>query len=164
MKYEDVDEYHANLAIDKDDLERCLMEQSESFYHVARESVYAVARRDAAKYDMESLEALLGQQIRLEAAEDKVKLTEGAVAERLAILPDIQKVNKQYLEEKAHAEAWVALKEAFQQRSFMLRELVALRLRQHYDIAMEHGSGQTRAALGDAAVERVREARRARKS
>jgi len=163
MKYEDVDEYHAALAIDKDDLERCLMEQSESFYHVARETAYAAARRDASKYDLESAEALQGQKIRLESASDKQRVTEAAIAERLAILPNIQKLNMQLLKDKAHAEAWTALKEAFQQRSFMLRELVALRLRQHYDIAMEHGSGQTRAALGDAAVERVREARRARK-
>jgi len=163
MKYDDVDEYHAALAIDKDDLERCLMEQPESFYHVARESAFAVARRDAAKYDVESLEAILGQRIRLAASEDKVKLTEGAIAERLATMPNVQKATKQFLEEKAHAEAWNALKEAFQQRSFMLRELVALRLRQYYDIAADHGSGTARAMLGDAAVERVREARRARK-
>lgn len=142
-----LERFKGNLAIDKDDLDTCLMEQPESYYHVSEAYVNAVALRDATKLELEEVTAKEDQAIRASALATERKLTETAVQNELRTLPSIMALNRKLLDQRAAADNWQALKESFQQRSFMLRELVALYIAQRHDHAMEGGAGQARANL-----------------
>jgi hypothetical protein len=144
-----LEQYHKYLAIDKDDLDRCLMEQPETYYHVSSAFALANADRDACKLDLEELQAQLDQDIRAEALRKDEKLTETSLQNRLKTLPKMQDIQRVFLKKRQEAESWQVLKEAFQQRSFMLRELVALFIAQRHDLALEGGLGQARASLTD---------------
>ena len=60
-----------------------------------------------------------------------------------------QELQQKFLDARTEAESWLVLKEAFQQRSFMLRELVALFIAQRRDLDMEAGTGQAKANLAE---------------
>jgi len=146
---ETLDRYKEFLAIDKDALDDCLIEQPECFYHVARSLVLASSDRDAAKLAFEELQAKLDQDLRAKAIAAEEKMTESALQNKLRTLPAVQDSQRTYLEARQAADEWLALKEAFSQRSFMLRELVALYIAQRHDSAMEGGAGQARASLSE---------------
>lgn len=143
------DKLKTYLAIDKDDLDTCLMEQPSIFFEVATALANANAERDAAKLVLEEEQAKLDQDLRKQAERAGEKVTESSLQNKLRILPKIQELQAKFADSRHKAEAWSVLKESFIQRSFMLRELVALYISQRHDHAMEAGSGQPRAALAE---------------
>lgn len=156
-----LDEFRAFLKID--DLDACLVEQAEVYHHVSEQYILAVSRRDADKLNHEELLAQLDRDIRSKAADAGEKLTEGAIESRLTILPKVKESARKCLDSKTETDRWGALKESFQQRSHALRELVALRLGERRDLALEGGAGQARAALAENIRTRAGEMRQARK-
>lgn len=151
------------LQIDKLALDDCLIEQPEVYYHVSEGVTLAVEARDAAKLDLDELMAKKDQEIRTKAAVDEEKLTETAIQNKLRGLPEIQEAQQDLLTTRKAADDWLALKEAFQQRSFMLRELVALTIAQRGDLALANGSNQARAVLADDNKARADKLRRERR-
>lgn len=135
-KQSDLEALQSQLQIDKDDLDTCLVEQPDLYYHVAEHFVSAVARRDEVKLSIEQVTAELGEQMRKAAAARDEKLTEAAITRKLADTPRLQEMEAQYLHLRLEADKWQALKEAFQQRSFMLRELVAIFIRRMGDLSL----------------------------
>lgn len=138
------------LSIDKDDLDSALIEQPDLYYHVADAFVTAVAERDAAKLNMEQAIAELDKQFREAAAAAEEKVTETSLQRKIATTPRIQTLEKDLLRYRVDADRWQALKEAFQQRSFMLRELVSMYVRRLGDLTIERGSHDSRSALAQA--------------
>lgn len=157
-----LDHYKQYLVIDKHDLDSCLVEQPGCFYHVAQGLAFATAERDAAKLEMEEIQAKLDQELRAEAVRKDEKLTESAIQNKLRMLPKVQDAQRKFLDLRKDAEQWLALKEAFSQRSYMLKELVALYIAQRHDHAMEAGSGQARASLAEENRKAAGDARRER--
>ena len=141
----ELSELRAYLSIDKLALDDCLIEQPEIFYKVANALTFAVAQRDATKLDLEEARAELDEQFRKQAYEEErkyerkkghpapPKLTEGAIQNRIRNTPRIRALENEFLARREEADQWAALKEAFHQRSFMLREIVALQLSQRRD-------------------------------
>jgi hypothetical protein len=156
------DELKTKLKIDVDYLDRALIEQPSLFYTVADQFAMAVAERDAAKLELDEKMAELDQDIRAEAVSLGEKVTEASIQRRLATLPTIKDAERNLLEGKAKADEWQALKEAYQQRSFMLRELVALQLAQLNNLSLERGAHGAHRDLSNAAAERVERVRRER--
>ncbi len=153
----------AGLAISEEDLNSCLIEQPELFFSVADAYAYASAERDAAKLALEEVMSELDQQLRLKAAKDEEKVTEASLGRHLATLPRVQKAQREFLECKADADEWGALKEAFVQRSFMLRELVALYIANLSNLSLEKGAHGASKDLRAAESDRVDRMRRASK-
>ena len=152
----ELDRYRQHLAIDRNDLDTCLTEQPECHYHVSQACAIATAERDKLKLELEELTAKLGLDLRDQATRRDEKLTEGALAQKLTGTPKIQELQRALLTKRQEAESWGVLKEAFQQRSFMLRELVALFIAQRHDLALEGGAGQARATLASSVAEQNR--------
>jgi hypothetical protein len=140
------DEYRKFLRIDRDGLDECLMEQPEVYHHVSEAFAAAAARRDKIKLDYEEAEATEDARIRLEALNSQTKLTESMVERTFKRNAQLQKMQRLLLSARAEAERWKALKEGFEQRSFMLRELVSLTISQSYDLGLERGAVKDRAA------------------
>lgn len=151
-----LERYKNYLAIDKGDLDTCLMEQPESYYHVSEAYVNAVSQRDTTKLELEEVTAQQDQKIRADALASERKLTETAVQNELRTLPTIMDLHRKLLEQRAAADNWQALKESYQQRSFMLRELVALYIAQRHDHALEGGAGQARQNLSEDRAQEIR--------
>jgi hypothetical protein len=114
------------LRIDRDDLDSSLTEQPDQYYKVALAYTNAAALRDAAKLDLEQIEANLDVTLRAQAAQAQEKTTEASIKQEMRLDPRWQTAKKHHLDLSLDADRLGALKEAFQQRSFMLRELVAL--------------------------------------
>lgn len=156
--------YRNKLAIDREDLQTCLAEQARLFYEVANAHVMAIAERDQFKLDIEELHAALDQSIRKEAEEKEEKTTESGIQQRIKDDRDMRELKGQHLEAGKQADEWGALKEAFHQRSYMMRELVALTLRQmdieNVTSSTERLASDYKAKLGDDAIKRVGKLRR----
>lgn len=150
-----LEQLRSGLVIDKDNLDDCLVQQPELYYHVAEAFSHAIATRDALKLDIEIAEAREAKLIRELAAEADEKLTEAGLREQLALIPELQKLRRRRIEEESNISAWQALKEAFTQRSYMLRELVPMHLSR-----FNSGSvSSPRTQMADAARERAGEER-----
>jgi hypothetical protein len=156
-------ELEGSLQIDRDDLDSCLVEQPGYFYHVAEEVAQANARRDTLKLELEEQIAVLDKEVRQNALRDDEKMTEAGIQNRLRTMPKIKDLQRQFLNAKTEADSWAALKEAYQQRSFMLRELVALHLAHLHNLGIERGAVASRHDIGDrnrVATEALRRNRR----
>lgn len=154
----------SKLSIDKDDLDEALVEQPDLYYHVADAYVTAVAERDSAKLNLEQATAVLDEQFRKQAIEDEEKMTEAALRNKITSAPRIQVLEKELLYLRAEADRWQALKEAYQQRSFMLRELVAMYVRRLGDLSIDRGSHDARSAIAQANHDEAGRIRAARRS
>lgn len=149
-----LDEARRALAIDLDDLDQCLIEQAELYYHVADRYERAIARRDAVKLELEELEAELDESVRRKANKDEEKLTEGQIKARLRTMPRVSALHNKYLEAKGTAGRWSALKEGFDKRSFMLTKLVDRQIAQLNNLGVSRGMSNNRSALAEVALQR----------
>jgi hypothetical protein len=156
-------DYRELLVIDRDDLEGCLTDHSDNFFYIADAHVRAVAKRDALKLEIEELHAALDRNIREQAAKNEEKTTEAGIQQKIKDDPDMRDLKQQLLNASQKADEWGALKEAFYQRGYMLRELVAITLKKlsmEGEISStERATNELRAKQGDRAIERVRTAR-----
>lgn len=113
------------LEINKDNLDRELVEQAELFHRAAHAHALAISRRDELKEEIRLLSADLALLVRRKL-ESKGKVTEGLVQNHLESTPDYQQARQQFSEASREAEILGALKEAYAQRSWMLRELCGI--------------------------------------
>jgi len=123
-----LEQFRALLAIDRDALDSCLVEQAELFFHVADAHARAVAVRDGAKLDIEQAEAAADVRLRAQAAAREEKLTEPAIMHKLRLDPKLVEMRNKLLECQQAVGQWAALKEAYLQRNYMLKEIVAMHL------------------------------------
>jgi hypothetical protein len=128
------------IRVDGEDLDDCLIEQPDLFYQTASGYEHAVAERDSAKLELEEATAEADLQLRRKAYDNDEKITETALGHRIAVLPKIKEAQRSFLDAKAKVGEWSALKEAFQQRSYMLREIVARQIAMMGDLSIEKGS------------------------
>lgn len=120
------------IRIDRDHLERACVEQPDLLYDVAAGVSFRRSQRDELKKALEEYEATQYVHIRRQAANAEERMTEGEVRARMVsdvdhrrITADLGRVNEALLK-------WEALKEAYLQRSYMLKELVSLYLARYY--------------------------------
>ena len=150
-----IDELRDRLRIDRDELDISLEEQPELYYHVAQAHAHAVAEADAARLDRDEVVAKLDARIRKTFEAKGEKFTETKLSQELSLLPEAQEARRARVRAGEKVNDWQALKDAYHQRSFMLRELVALYIAQRHDAAMAGGSAEARGRLADDASERV---------
>lgn len=124
----DYDRYRKTLAIRREYLEDCCVEQPDLFHNVADAYVLAAAERDAIELDLKEATAEEDDRIRRKAAEAEEKLTEGAIKNLISGSKRIKDLNRAYLSAKMEADRWSALKDSFKQRKDMLQQLVPISL------------------------------------
>ena len=127
------------LQIDEDDLDRCLVDHSTTFYHVAQNHAMAVGERDQIKLNLENARIELDAQLRKKMAEADEKITETALDKGVRGMPRIQKLTQEHLDASKKADEWQALLHGFQQRSFALGKLVDWKIAQMRHLGVEHG-------------------------
>lgn len=145
------------LKIDKHALDEGLECQSDLFYMVARECALLMSRQDSASQELKEIEAFVDQKIRRELDPNE-KVTERDIEARRRTHSDVVEVVSKLLDLKRDVAIWQALKEAWQQRSYVLKELVTLYVASYYgdktnstsDRMKEHDAGTARRKMADA--------------
>lgn len=147
-----------NLTIEQDSLEQACIKQPDYLYHVAEQVSLHRSRRDATKKELEEKEASLYIEIRHRASVQEERITEAEVKAQMTLDRAHRTLTNQLAEANELLSRWEVLKEAFSQRSYMLKELVSLYLARYYGDPARSAEYRMR----DFATERVREARRER--
>ncbi len=115
----DIDEFRRYLAIDKQALDDEVMKQPALYYEVSEAYAQAVAERDVLKEELAVTDArLYGSNRKADA-----KATDTAIKSRINIESSHQQAFSEYVEAKEYADKLGALKDAFNQRSEMLKAL-----------------------------------------
>lgn len=152
------------LRIDEHKLEVCCRDQPVLFYQVSTALTRAQSVRDQATQDLKDVEARADAEIRAEQIpEGEKKPTETAIGGRVRMHSSVIRAREALREASDAYGSLSALKEAFGQRSYMLRELVALWLANYYgEIEASGSSGEMTRQRGADAKDRQAEARRRR--
>lgn len=123
---EDLRQY---LKIDKLALDEELVNQASLYFKISEAYTEAAAERDLLKETLAYGDAKIEQDIRKELGD---KCTEGKVKSLLTINEKHAEANGHYLDAKIKADRLAALKEAFHQRGYMLRDLAQLFISNYY--------------------------------
>lgn len=137
-----VAEHEQYLIIDKHDLERSCREQPNVFYSVARELALAVSRRDAAKQNIQIVEGKVDGNVRRIAQRKDEKITEREVDAKKRNDSEYVEAVTLYMRLNHAVNILSALKEAFQQRSYVLKEMVTLYVQEYYGDPMNSSRGK----------------------
>jgi hypothetical protein len=155
-------ELQAQLAIDKSVLDDEVIRQPVLFYTIGEQVTDAIAERDAAKEELASVDADLDFKGRKKLANVHDKVTETMVKNFVQMHPDHENAFATWLTAKTKADRLLALKDAFQQRSYMLRDLVSLYSANYYEDASLKPSRAQDASHYAANRHRISDARAAR--
>lgn len=123
------------LAINEDSLEEALQAQPDAFYRVAKALALESSRRDALKQYVEEAEAAAYLELKQEARDDEIKLSEAELKAKVRIDPDVIAAIDKLLTKSRLVAALQALEKSFSQRSYALKDLVELHLKNYYSDA-----------------------------
>lgn len=150
------------LEIDKSVLDDEVIRQPVLFYTISELLTDAIAERDGAKEELSMVDADLDAQWRAKLSKNEKRVTEKLIANYVQTSPLHEKAFQTYLDAKTKADKLLALKDAFQQRSYMLRDLVALYSANYYEEASVRPSKAQEASHYAAQRQRMSNARAAR--
>lgn len=122
----DADEFRSYLKIDKNALDDAVIQQSMLYYQVSESYAQAAAERDSLKEALATTDAKLDGEVRKRLTKTDNKFTEGTVKSQIQIDPKHETAFKSYIESKERADILAALRDAFQTRAYMLRDLIQL--------------------------------------
>jgi len=120
------------LRIDEHALEDSWKEQPELFYRVSKKLALLISERDEAKRDLALVEAEVDEELRKDAREKEVKITEREIESRKLQDKEVVKSYERLARLNLQVSEYGALKESFSQRSFALSKLVELYLAEYY--------------------------------
>jgi hypothetical protein len=120
------------LRIDEHALDEALVQQPDLFYRVSKQLALLISRRDAKKQELAEEEAKADAETRETALKRKDKVTEAEVKSMTRLDPGVIKVSGELLHFSRLVGELSALKEAFQQRSYVLKDLVGLYVAGYY--------------------------------
>jgi len=150
------------LAIDKSVLDDEVIRQPVLFYTISEALTDALARRDGAKEALAFVDAEMDNVCRRKLSKGDAKVTEKMVQNHVQCSYEHGKAFDVYLKAKTYADKLLALKEAFQQRSYMLRDLVSLYSANYYEASSIKPTQATEASHYNANRVRMSNARAAR--
>ncbi len=125
----------SRLAINPHALDDELVSQPELFYHAAQQHVRSGSMRDEAKDQLKQVDAKLFIHFKAELE----RSTETLVISHIEQHRDHISAREVYLKMCERTEEWDALKSAFIQRSFMLKDLAALFVADYYTTSSVSG-------------------------
>ena len=137
----EIEQLKARLAINKGGLDDEVSQQPTLYFEVSEAYVEAAAVRDACKEELTSIDASLDGEVRAALARSEDKVTEAMVKNSVQSHEKHQAAFDTYMEAKTKADLLAALKEAFGQRGYMLRDLAQLFMASYYEqSSMSNGS------------------------
>lgn len=139
----DIDELRGYLAIDKHQLDQELEEHPVLLFKISEAYVQAAAHRDMLKEKLATVDAELFDKHRRKPVKDKERVTDTTIKTSVQADKDHEKASNAYLTAKNKADMLLALKEAFQSRGFMIRDLCSLFTSNYYESESVRPTGNT---------------------
>lgn len=136
-----IDEFRSYLKIDKHSLDQELEEQPMLFFKISEAFVQAAAERDMLKEQLATVDAKLDAQVRNDFADKKY--TEAMVKNAVQTDKKHDAAMLKFLRAKEQADLLFALKDAFQTRSYMIRDLCSLYNANYFAEGSVKGSQET---------------------
>lgn len=127
-----VNDLEKGLVIDKNALDEAIEQQPDLYYRVSKELALLISRRDYAKQELEETEASVKNDIRESAALDKAKVSVAEVDAMCVLDREVKKAARELLKLNRDVGLLTALKDAFNQRSYALKDLAALHIANYY--------------------------------
>lgn len=155
------DELREYLEIDKHNLDREIQRQPTLFFEVSDAYVRSAARRDFLKEEVSRTQSRLYAKHRRRFEKDGVKATEAQVNASVQSDEAYKEAVDKHIKAREKADAFQALKESFHQRSYMLRDLVALHIAGYYERASVDDNSNIKNYKASKVMDRMAEARRA---
>jgi hypothetical protein len=113
------------LAIDEHALDEALIRQPDAFYRVSKKLAMELSIRDAAKQALQEEEAYADERARSSIPEGE-KVTETSIKSLVRLDKKVLAATDKLLMHNRRVAMLQALKEAFQQRSYVMKDLVSL--------------------------------------
>lgn len=135
-----ISDLEEGLLIDEHALDEALQMQPDLFYQVTRTLASLISRRDAAKQNKEDTEARVDAKIRHDAAVSEEKMTEKQVESEKRLSKDVRAAMDQLASLNEQVGRWSALKEAFMQRSYVLKSMCDLYVAGYFEANISGGS------------------------
>lgn len=123
-----LEEAQGALVIDTKKLDEECRFQPELFYEVAKQSVEAASERDALKETKDRVWSSTFVKEKMEGKLEGKSLSDKTAETFADVDEEVVKAIDSYLGKKKEADEWTALKEAYQQRAVMLKELCGLQI------------------------------------
>ena len=120
------------LRIDEHNLETHWVEQPDLFYRVSKNLALVISLRDQAKQDLSETEARVDIKVRRDAEVADEKITEKGIESQRKLHPDVRAATTRHSEYSLLTGEYMALKDAYLQRSYALKELVQLYVANYY--------------------------------
>lgn len=114
------------LLIDQHALDRELIRQAHTYHEIAIAYAEAVSKRDAAYENIKTVDANLYFHLRQTYEAEGTKITESLLSQKVLTHPEHTRAHGEHNLLKLEADKLMALKDAFGQRSYMLRDMVQL--------------------------------------
>jgi len=160
-----LDSLQSGLLVDKNALDEALENQPDLFHRVSRRLEMLISLRDEAKQKLQETEAEADIDIREEARASDKKITEREIESLRKVDSEVVIASKKYLTLSRLVGQFKAMKEAYEQRSFALNNMVNLYGANYYsDISGSESSKKYRRADAGYAKEKLVEERRRRAS
>jgi len=158
------DDLKKNLAIDKTVLDDEVIRQPVLFFEISEQVTIAIAERDAAKEELAYIDAELNAHYRTTLKGTVTRVTDNQILSHIQRDKDHIAAFDTWAAAKLKADKLLALKEAFQQRSYMLRDLVSLYSANYYETTSMKPTQAQEASHYPANRARISNARAARGS
>jgi hypothetical protein len=150
-----LEQFQSALKIDKHNLDEALLQQPDIFYRVSEGFAYAISLRDRAKSKLAEVSAEQSLVERRKAKQDDEKITEDGLKARIALNDKVQDAQQDYHASALVADRWQGMKESWQQRSYVLKDMVGLYSAGYYS---DKVSDTTKRGVADARYEDNRKA------
>lgn len=131
----DYDMLRARIKIDRDALDKSVEEQAQVFLEVCDKHVHALSRRDEARDKLARRDAEIARDTRQKGEKSGARITEANVNDSVMLHPDHIMISAELAELKKQSDLWGVLRDAFDQRMRMIRELVNLYAMGYYGSA-----------------------------
>ena len=134
-------EFREYLKIDKTGLEEAMAQQADLFFRVSEEYELAVSLREEAKEKLATVDSDLG--INLRGSDKKEKPTEGQIKDMVQSHTRHRAAHEHWANCRRRAARLLSLKEAFQERGRMLRDLGNLYATGYFTTIASKGAAST---------------------
>jgi hypothetical protein len=159
MGVPDIEEFKRYLKIDKHALDQELEEQPMLFFQISEAFVQAGAERDMLKEQLATVDAKLDNAARDTYNKAEEKYTEAMIKNHVQTDKKHVGAFKLWLEAKKQADLLQVLKEAFQSRGYMIRDLCSLYSDNYFSEASVKGTPKTDRTSYSVGRQRIAEAR-----
>lgn len=160
----DYDALRERIKIDRDALDKSVEEQAQVFLEVCDRHVNALSLRDEARDKLSRRDAEIARDARQKGEKSGTRVTEANINDSVMLHADHIKLSAELAELKKQSDLWGVLRDAFDQRMRMIRELVNLYAMGYYGANGSVGPRNTvRDSLAATARSKLDEDRKSRR-